>query len=268
MILSYQHWHEARDRDFGFFKDVILNYLNLDPKQGLSVPIDSLNAQNLKSKLQGLGEFSKLPTDVQQQVFGMIDSSPEENMNEYVMIRHGESEYNAHLTDNLDSPLTKFGEQQIRKTAHFLAENLSNLTSFVGITSPYLRCLQSARIIREVTGVEFEVDAGVREVMIQYDECSVPCRKDEFLEFQWPSDCGWTFFREQPEQFIQRIQEHARRVRTKNKALIVSHGTPVNTFFECLSGTKPTADVVDYVKNASISYIRGGQRIWFGKLPD
>jgi hypothetical protein len=63
----FRTWLEE-DRGFDFWKNVILNYLSLDPKNGLSQNLEPLIKNNLKNKLQGLGEFTQLPPETQQEV--------------------------------------------------------------------------------------------------------------------------------------------------------------------------------------------------------
>ncbi len=73
MRISFHIWLEdAEEQDFNFWKDLILNYLGLDQQNGLSIPLKTLDLQNLQAKLQGLGEFARLPTDIQQRAIGLL----------------------------------------------------------------------------------------------------------------------------------------------------------------------------------------------------
>lgn len=72
MNTSFKIWLEDQEQDFNFWKDLILNYLGLNQEEGLSVSLKSLNLQNLQSKLQGLGEFSRLSPEIQQRVMGQL----------------------------------------------------------------------------------------------------------------------------------------------------------------------------------------------------
>lgn len=73
MVDTFKKWLEAEEQDFDYYRDIILNFLNLDPAKGLSLSLDAINKNNLKQKLQGLGEFARLPVEIQQQVMGRID---------------------------------------------------------------------------------------------------------------------------------------------------------------------------------------------------
>lgn len=184
-------------------------------------------------------------------------------MNELILIRHGESKYNAMLTDNLDSELTEKGIAQAKATGKFLREHFGHIQNFIGITSPYMRCLQTSRIIKEETGLEFFVDHGPREIMVHYEEVSIPDRSELFPEFIWTSFPP-TFYKETFDQFIERMKKYVGDFEHE-KALVVSHGTPVGSLFELTLGREHKPDTEFYPDNASVSYIRNGEGIWFGK---
>lgn len=73
MNFAFRPWLEADEQqDFNFWKDLILNYLGLSHEDGLSVPLKTLDLRNLQMKLQGLGEFASLPSDIQQRALGQL----------------------------------------------------------------------------------------------------------------------------------------------------------------------------------------------------
>ena len=75
-MVNFRNWLNENERSrFDHFKDIILNYLNLDQNKGLSQSLDGFNRQNLKARLQGLREFSSLPISTQQKILAMIDSA-------------------------------------------------------------------------------------------------------------------------------------------------------------------------------------------------
>lgn len=193
-------------------------------------------------------------------------------MNELILIRHGESKYNAMLTDNLDSELTEKGIEQAKATGRFLKEHFGHINDFVALTSPYLRCLQTSRLIREETGLEFIVTPGPREIMVHYEETKIPARQSEFSDFIWMLPCvsrhwteaGWHFLKEDGHGFVARMKEFMGTI-NHEKTLVVSHGTPVGSMFEIKIGKEHTPDTDDYVSNASISYVRNNNPVWFGK---
>lgn len=186
-----------------------------------------------------------------------------------MLIRHGQSRYNVRLTDNLDSELTDEGRRQVVETADFLARHFAHLDQFIGHCSPYLRCLQTAQIIRELTGVEFWVTPGPREIMMVYDECQVPYRQSDFPELIWETHCtptGFRFRQETAQQFVNRMSGYLREVTEHERVLIVSHGSPVNMLYDLALGRKAMPDLHTYVENSSISYIRGKEPVWFNRI--
>lgn len=185
-------------------------------------------------------------------------------MKELILIRHGESKYNAMLTDNLDSELTAKGIAQAKATGKFLKDHFGHIQNFIGITSPYLRCLQTSRIIKEETGLDFFVDQRPREIMVHYDEVLIPDRQEHFPEFVWSNFTTIGFYKETADQFLARMKQYVSDF-SHEKALVVSHGTPVGSLFELTLGRDHKPDTEFYVDNASVSYIRNGEGIWFGK---
>ena len=187
-------------------------------------------------------------------------------MNELILIRHGESQYNAYLTDNLDSELTQKGIEQAKITGKFLKEQFEHIKNFIAITSPYCRCLMTARIIKEETGLEFLVDTGPREVMTSYESVIVKNRKEEFPEFIWNHENDLSFDKETATHFVARMKAFHDSVNKKHeRLLVISHGTPVNTIYEFALGLKGGVDTNNFVKNCAVSYVRNGEGIWFGK---
>ena len=185
-------------------------------------------------------------------------------MNELILVRHGESKYNAHLTDYLDSELTPKGIEQARKTGQYLREEFPHIQDFVGITSPYIRCLQTSRILKEETGLNFIVHEGPREIMVSYQVAEVKNHRYLFPEFDWSHEHDLTFHNENAIQFVARMKAFHDTLKHE-RAIIISHGTPINTLYEFSVGLPGGADTTNYVKNCAISYVRKGEGIWFGK---
>lgn len=75
------------------------------------------------------------------------------------VIRHGQSEAIAGLSEKIDCPVTAVGFQQAGAAAALLA--LEPLTAI--LCSPYRRCLQTAEVIRRVTGAAAEIEPALHE---------------------------------------------------------------------------------------------------------
>lgn len=73
MKTNFKNWLE-NEEDFDFYHNLIVNYLGLDTEKGLSQSLDAFNQDNLKQKLQALGEFSSLPEDAKMQIIARIDN--------------------------------------------------------------------------------------------------------------------------------------------------------------------------------------------------
>jgi len=85
--MQFRTWlFENEQKNFDFYKDVMLNYLGLDPTKGLSQSLDTFNKDNLKQKLQGLGEFSALPDHVQADILSRLDSSQSGTMGDIIRL--------------------------------------------------------------------------------------------------------------------------------------------------------------------------------------
>lgn len=179
-----------------------------------------------------------------------------------IFIRHAQSEYNASLTNQLDSCLTPLGREQALATAEFLLQNIPDLQEYKAKTSPYLRCLQTSQIIQDVTGLDFEVVSGPREIMYKYDACEVPFRNDLYPHYAWNLTENYNFLRETVPEYVQRLKIFTESIR-HDKVLIVSHGSPVVSMYEIMQGKDHVPDEF-YVRNASVTYLKNGESIYYG----
>ena len=73
-MISFDMWLEYREKDFNFFRNLILNRLTLDRAEGMSTALSTFQRGNLERLLQGLGEFKKLPDVVQKAALGKVAS--------------------------------------------------------------------------------------------------------------------------------------------------------------------------------------------------
>jgi broad specificity phosphatase PhoE len=193
-------------------------------------------------------------------------------MRELILVRHGQSLYNVGLSKDLDSDLTPEGRRQVRETGRFLAQHLGHIRGFIGRASPYLRCLQTARILAEETGVEFWIEDGPREIMTCYGECYIPRRHVEFPEFVWDKyrrNAESAYKQETVEEFNRRTKDYHDHLQSFEKVLVVSHGTTTTTLHKMslnLYDGVPGVIKGSYVDNSSLSYTRGGSPVWFNKV--
>lgn len=193
---------------------------------------------------------------------------------ELIVIRHGQSEYNAKLTDNLNSNLTEKGIEQAIATGKYLKQNIPNIHEFYGITSPYLRCLQTSDYINREIGNSFTVESAVREAMMEYEECRV--EKKHFPHFSWKN---WTesheIYRTETEsELVSRIWNLLKSL-SHPKLILVSHASPVAVIHdlacglsheECVENVTILENERKYVRNCSIAHVRNGQTISYDKV--
>lgn len=185
---------------------------------------------------------------------------------EIILIRHAESLWNAQLTEDLDSSLTLKGISQAQKLAIFIKRTI-DYRGFVGFLSPFHRCLLTSLPIRKQTGICFNVETEIREVPSNFPDngVEIPCRRVGYPDIRWGNYVTNTFYRETQEVFLNRLR-HFLDILPK-KALIVTHGTIVQTLIEMILGVNvmqiPIWD--NSIGNASITYIKNGTVVLLAK---
>lgn len=181
-----------------------------------------------------------------------------------IFIRHGESEYNAGLSRDYDSPLTPSGVRQAREAAKYVARNYSAV-KFTGLVSPYLRCLNTADIVREGTGIPFAVDPSCREwpLEVPAERRKVAVRRKDFPQFSWPDgDMDWSAVPH--EDYMKSLQKFVEGLPAD--ALVVSHQTTVEQllFLAANPGKLPSRHSY-YIYNASVSVLKDGEPVVLGR---
>lgn len=66
--MNFKIWLEYQEKDFNYYKNLVLGMLNLESPEGLSASLDTFKPDILISSLEAMGEFKELNSDVQQQV--------------------------------------------------------------------------------------------------------------------------------------------------------------------------------------------------------
>ena len=66
--MNFKIWLEYQEKDFNYYKNLILGMLNLESPEGLSASLDTFKPDILISSLEAMGEFKELNSDIQQQV--------------------------------------------------------------------------------------------------------------------------------------------------------------------------------------------------------
>lgn len=186
---------------------------------------------------------------------------------ELIIIRHARSKYNVREDDDLDSGLTDFGLKQAANMGRFLAT--LNLAGYAFRVSPFLRCLETAhQIWLSNPWVGFSVEDRLGEYLNHSGEfVDVPSRKCQFTNMNWAGYPigGMRYETEFNEVFLNRM--HAVYTLLPHRCVVVTHGLPAITLARVATELNTSsAPVWDYsLDNASITVIRRGRMIWWGR---
>jgi len=188
---------------------------------------------------------------------------------EITLVRHGQSEANAGLTDFLDSPLTPLGTRQAQRAAQRLFG--AGLTR--AYTSPLRRALQTIAPTCEATGLKAEVYADVCEYFnaVWPGYKTFPGLSPAQIQEQFPFaflghtfPCGEIWW---PQVLEDDGLMYARAVRvrdallglyaqTEESILVVSHAETVGRLTEAFLRVPPAPDDPPWSDNCGITRLR------------
>ena len=188
---------------------------------------------------------------------------------EIILIRHGQSEANAGITDHQDSELTELGQRQAIATAAFLKKKLGSGRGWIGIVSPFLRALQTAAPIADALDLSFTANWDVREIG-EHDggyhaenPAVIPDLRSDFhprIDTHQKGDGkSWDHPRETAAEFATRITAFINKTKHQHKnVIVVSHGSPILMMGEVLRGRSGHCPAwTDQITNASVTWFRG-----------
>ena len=188
---------------------------------------------------------------------------------EITLVRHGQSEANAGLTEHLDSPLTPLGVEQARRAARRLrGEGLTK-----AYVSPLRRALQTISPTCEEAGLKAEVYADVCEYFnaIWPGYKTFPGLSPDEIRAQFPFaffghtfPCGETWW---PQELEDDALMYARAVRvrdalvglyahTDEHILVVSHAETVGRLTEAFLRVPPDLDGPPWSDNCAVTRLR------------
>jgi 2,3-bisphosphoglycerate-dependent phosphoglycerate mutase len=133
-----------------------------------------------------------------------------------ILIRHGQSAANVGLSDDPNCALTPTGIEQARQAARRLAQEVDT-TAYKLLVSPYRRARQTANVIAQRIGGEFQIHPPIRE-------WGPPCSID-----------GVVYDTETREQLIARMREVLDQLRT-GQSILVSHAAPIAMLLHIAQG--------------------------------
>lgn len=212
-----------------------------------------VNGHIVVGKNHGLA-FSQLTEDEKQLNFidGFIDGdifiSAEltVKMGTIICIRHAESEFNAGETLYLDSDLTNRGKEQAEKLALFLSNNI-DLKDFVGFTSPFLRCLNTAVNFN----IPFSVADNIVESPMIFPENGILIKNhfESFPQFQWNDNKDWYLSKKQISNFDLNLNNFIYNL--PEKVILITHDSTIRSIVKKLTHTNYEYEI----PNASITII-------------
>jgi broad specificity phosphatase PhoE len=180
------------------------------------------------------------------------------------LVRHGESELNAGVTDIVDCGLTELGRRQCEAAGRFLAQ--SGLTRV--LTSPYRRCLETAQSLASATGAPIEALPLLHEH--HHDPFPpgawpLPAKGD--LVRVWPdvefpaemSESRWATVPEDREAQWKRMSQVVRSILARfatapdAKVAVVTHQAPASAFVQAFCQWTNPLDVRVHIDVASVT---------------
>lgn len=219
-----------------------------------------------------------------------------------LLVKHGEFQKKTGVTVNTDSALSDWGMKQACLTGSWINYNF-NLNTFKGYCSPYLKTLQTASVISEITGIDFEVCPALRDYRFDKGKSQIrdggvhlPNRYIVFQNIKWNPkewESGTKYFQEENiDDFIDRSTQFLETHQNEN-LVIVSHVSPIVMLSE-LSIGKTREDIkkdcletetflskntnvstflssverfvfLNGIKNCGVTYIEDGEPQFFGK---
>lgn len=185
--------------------------------------------------------------------------------NEIYLLRHAQSDNNAGNTKHYDSDVTAKGKRQAHEVALYLQ---GRIDGFVGIVSPFLRCLQTMLPVYRMSVIKVKVNRSAGESP-QAGTIHVYSRISDFA-YEWglahktiDDNHGRSYFDftgETQDQYQDRLDRLIAYL--PKKAIIVTHRTPIHTIVKKICGV----DLPDDAANASLTYIRGNELVEYNKV--
>ncbi|HBY99193.1 MAG: histidine phosphatase family protein [Ardenticatenaceae bacterium] len=151
-----------------------------------------------------------------------------------LLVRHGQSEANAGVTDDPDSLLTPVGREQARRVGHWLRSYYSD--RIVGLySSDMRRAMATARVIGEIIGRPPHVLDGCAEAEVWLPDY-LPRFEDPVSAIRVPLPpvhADYAAFQDRiADALAALIQQHAR-----GTVVLVSHGGVMGTLVRILFGS-------------------------------
>lgn len=168
------------------------------------------------------------------------------------LIRHGLAYQN--LGDN-DPEIQVEGLAQAARICDLFRR--CELSGFVGIVSPMLRCLRTALVLHDGLGLPFRVCPGVMETpafLAENESVVLKNRHRGFPQFEWKCKENWQIPFESKEAFLARVRSTLKTL--PEKSIVVTHfGFICNSARVALCDKKADGVMREGIPPASVIYI-------------
>jgi broad specificity phosphatase PhoE len=202
-----------------------------------------------------------------------------------ILVRHGQSEFNAGISQVFNSELTIKGIEQANRVCLSLKEEIKDPDSFIGYVSPYTRCLQTAMAINHQLGIKFKVRYNIGESPEEVHKRNAWVGKADyqFSMFDWDDWApgkndkwsSYNYTNEAEEAYLKRLREFQPILENNENVLVVSHMTPILQMIKdvCFDGNSIPEDsrpdpkwrVPVLIPNCSITVIEDKKPIYIGR---
>lgn len=187
-----------------------------------------------------------------------------------IFMRHGQAENNVSRTlvgRHIESHLTSQGRQQVADAA----KQLKSIPLDKVYVSPVIRAMETAQIVCETLGMNYEVDERLYEIELgklvgmNYEEVTTKYG-DLFLRFYAEHDPVLDSFGVEPfaavKQRIKSLLDDALKKHEDSNVLMVTHLDPIKAALATLLDLKPEALYRWHIRNASLTVLKHESRIY------
>jgi probable phosphoglycerate mutase len=189
-----------------------------------------------------------------------------------ILMRHGQADNNVNrvlVGRKIEAHLTEYGKTQVEDTA----KHLKSLPIEKVYVSPVLRTVETATIVCNILGMEYEIDERLFEIELgklagmNYEDI-IQRYGNLFLQFYSESDStltdsfGVEAFKAVKLRIKDLLDEIANRYTDKN-VLLITHLDPIKAAISMLLDLKPQALYNWHIRNASLTILKQESRKYY-----
>ena len=185
-------------------------------------------------------------------------------------MRHGQADNNVSRTlvgRHIESHLTSQGRQQVTD----VAKQLKTIPIDKVYASPVIRTMETAQIVCETLGMDYEVDERLYEIDLgklvgmNFEEVTTKYG-DLFLRFYAEHDPVLDSFGVEPfaavKQRVKSLLDDALEKHEDSNVLMVTHLDPIKAALSTMLDLKPEALYQWHIRNASLTVLKHESRIY------